>query len=98
MSEYRNIIIETYLNIGEASNKPIRAHPLPGQGFDHKLNIECSADMRDSFPVGSLFLVKVKVIDREGIPFLYRHYRWDYENISRDDAERYIQENFNNNI
>lgn len=94
MSEYKNIIIETYLNIGEASNKPIRAHPCRGQGFDHKLNIECSADMRESFPVGSLFLVKVKVTEREGVPFLYRHYRWDYKQISHEDAEQYIKENF----
>lgn len=95
MSEYKKIIIKTYLNIGEASNKPIRAHPLPGQGFDHKLNVECSADMRESFPVGSLFLVKVKVTEREGVPFLYRHYRWEYECISRENAEKFINENFN---
>ena len=94
MSEYRDIIIKTYLNIGEASSKPIRAHPLPGQGYSPDMNIECSADMREQYPVGTLFQVKVKITDRDGSPFLYRHYQWDYEVVSSDEAVRFIKEHF----
>lgn len=91
MSYYRDIVIQTYENIGEPSNKRIRAHPVAGQGYSPTLNIECSAGMRESHPVGTFFLVNVKITDRQGTPFLYRHYTWSYKVLPPAQAEQFIK-------
>ena len=94
MSHYRYFIIETYENRGEPSSKKIRAHPLPDQGVPTSLNVECSAPMRESHSPGTLFEVDCKVTDREGTPFLYRHYSWPYEVVSRQAAAIFIASQF----
>lgn len=96
MKEYKIFIIQTYLNVGEPSNKRVRARPLPGQGVSTSRKVECSEGMREAHPVGTYFKVKCTVIDREGTVFLYRHYKWPYEVISREDAEVFIKNNFGN--
>ena len=90
----RYFIIETYKNRGEPSNKKIRAHPLPGQDVSTLLNVECSAGMRDSHAPRTLFKVRCKVTHRAGAPFLYRHYRWPYEVVTRAEAEEFIVREF----
>ncbi len=94
MAHYRYFIIKTYENRGEPSNKKIRAHPLPGQGVSTALNVECSASMRKRHSPGTLFKVDCKVTDREGTPFLYRHYSWPYEVVTQQAAEEFIAKQF----
>ena len=94
MSYYRSFIIQTYENRGEPSNKKIRAHPLPEQGVSEALNVECSSGMRESNPAGTLFKVECKVIDRQGVPFLYRHYSWPYEVVTEKEAKAFIRREF----
>ncbi len=96
MSHDRYFIIETYENIGERSPRKIRARPLAGQGVPTNLKIECSVAMRDTHPPGTLFKVDCKVTDREGTPFLYRHYSWPYEVVTAQYAKRFIDERFAN--
>lgn len=95
MAHYNYFIIQTYENLGEASSKKIRARALPGQGVATDRKVECSEEMRLSYPIGTYFKVRCKITDREGgTPFLYRHYNWAYKVVSRDEAERHIQEYF----
>ena len=94
MSEYRDIVIETILNKGEASSKPIRARPVEGQGFSTDLRVECSKGMREHHPIGTKFLVQCKITDREGAPFLYRHYRWDYKVLTDEEARAFIEQHY----
>jgi hypothetical protein len=94
MSHYRYFIIQTYENRGEPSAQKIRAHPLPGQGVSVALNVECSVPMRESHPPGTLFKVDCKVIDREGRPFLYRHFSWPYEVVTPEQAPDFIANHF----
>jgi len=94
MSHYRDYIIQTYENLGEPSNKRVRARPLPGQGVSTDRKVECSEGMRLSHPIGTYFKVRCKVTDREGTPFLYRHYTWSYEVITPEQAEKFIEEHF----
>ena len=96
MSYYRDIVIQTYRNPGELSNKPIRARPVPGQGFSPGLNVECSSTMRESYPVGTLMIIKVKITDREGTPYLYTRYSWDYKVVTPAQATRFIREHYGN--
>jgi hypothetical protein len=94
MPHYRFFIIETYENRGEPSSKRIRARPLPGQGVSTSLKLECSVPMRERHAVGTLFKVDCKVTDREGTPFLYRHYSWPYEVVTQQVAEEFIANEF----
>jgi len=75
MSNYRSVIIETYLS----SSKSIRARPIPGQGLSSSMNVECSSKMRKRYPVGTKFYLEAKITNREsGTEFLYAHYNADY--------------------
>jgi len=87
MSDYKLIVIESFLNPGEPSNLSIRCRPLAGQGFNTKIRVECSSKMRRDYPIGTCFLVKAKVKQIQGgTPFLYTHYNWSYKVIPRKEA------------
>jgi hypothetical protein len=91
MSYYRRVAIENFRNPGEPSSKRLRARPLPGQGLDIGMRVECSAKMREGHPLGTVFIVQAQVIDREGgPPFLYTHFNWAYEVVNRKEAENRI--------
>ena len=85
MSQYREIIIETYENTKSGASKNIRARPIEGQGLDTNMNVECSSKMRKSYPVGTKFSLEAKITEREGgKPFLYAHYNASYKLIKDD--------------
>lgn len=91
MSNYRTVAIETYRSPGEPSSAAVRARPLPGQGLSVDIKVECSKRMRTEYPVGTVFLVRAQVTDREGgSPFLYTSWQWPYEIVARDEAQRRI--------
>ena len=92
MSHYRNVVIETYRNTHGGSSKSIRARPLPGQGLDSSMNVECSSKMREGHPVGTKFLLQAKLTDKEGgSPFLYAHYNSPYRVVSDEEAKELIK-------
>jgi hypothetical protein len=92
MSHYRKIVVQTYENTSEPSKRRIRAHPLAGQGLSTSLNVECSTKMRDRHPVGTLFIVDVKITDYRGTTFLYTYYNWPYEVVTPQQANRFIKQ------
>ena len=88
---YRRVAIETFKNLGEASPRKLRARPLPGQGLTMATRVECSEAMRMDYPVGTVFIVKARISNREGSSdFLYTHYNWPYEVVERRVAEALI--------
>jgi hypothetical protein len=92
MGHYRNIFIESFLNTGESSSSAVRARPLPGQGLDTNMRVECSSKMRKNYPIGTVFIVQAQVIDKDGgTPFLYTHFNWPYSVVSRSEAEAKIK-------
>ncbi|VVE46899.1 hypothetical protein PAN31108_04464 [Pandoraea anhela] len=84
------INVETYVPSGEPSSAGLRVRPIPGQGVDPKLKVECSRSVRQQYPVGSLFRLSVKLTDREGTQFLYAHYAAPFQHASREESERII--------
>jgi hypothetical protein len=88
------IIVETYVPYGEPSSAGLRVRPLPGQGVDPKLKVECSRSMRQQYPAGSLFRLVVKLTEREGTKFLYAYHAAPFEHVSREEAERFISTMF----
>ena len=94
MSSYKEVVIETYPNTQGGSSKSIRARPVSGQGYDTSMNVECSASMRKSHPIGTKFLLQAKLTNREGGPsFLYAHFESPYTVLSENEAKQFIQKN-----
>jgi hypothetical protein len=92
MGHYRFVAIESFRNPGEPSSASIRARPLPGQGFDSGIRVECSSKMRNNYPIGTVFIVQAQLIEKQGgTPFLYTHFNWPYSVVSRQEAEKRIQ-------
>lgn len=92
MSHYKDVVIETYLNTHGGSSNIIRAHPLPGQGLNTSTNVSCSTKMRNSHNVGTKFLIKVKITDREGgTPYLYAHHNSQYQVLDDKEANEFIK-------
>ncbi len=91
MGLYRLIAIETYCNPGEPSSAGVRARPLPGQGLPADIKVECSRKVREEHPIGTVFVVKAQLTDREGgAMFLYSSWQWPCEVVSRKEAEARI--------
>ena len=91
MSEYSEYVVQTFRASGGGSAKTLRVHPLPGQGVDANMNVECSSKMRDSQPAGAMFAITAKVTNREGgPPFLYTSFRWAYKVVSAEEAKQII--------
>lgn len=80
MNDYKEAIIETFINQGESTDAKIRARPVEGQGYDTNMRVECSRNMRKNYPVGTKFKLLVKVTNRQGgKAFLYSPFNADYE-------------------
>jgi hypothetical protein len=91
------IIVQTFYAPGEKSRSPIRVRPLPGQGFDTNMRVECSKSMREAFPVGQKFCVWIQVKSMLGGPdHLYSSYRDPWNPVSDQEAKNYIEKNFGN--
>jgi hypothetical protein len=87
VGHYQNVAIETYRNFDEPSSSAIRARPLPGQGFPGDTKVECSKKMRSAYPVGTVFIVRAQVTNRDdGTLFLYTSWQWEYQVVEKDAA------------
>ena len=86
------IAVETIPNRGELSTAARRVKPLPGQGVPEYLRVECSKDMRDKYPLGSVFKIQARLTDREGTTFIFSSFKWAYTKIKRSEAEKLIEE------
>lgn len=85
-SAYKELVVETYLDTSH--RRPRRVRPVAGQGYDTFLNIECSESMRESAPIGSLFVIQVKTKGDTNLPYTY--HGWPYRQVSREEADRLI--------
>ncbi len=84
LSEYTQIIVETYSGRKPGKSSLVHARPIVGQVYPPSMDVECSRPMRKNHPVGTKFRIHVKEADREGgKPFLYTHYSWPYEVIDK---------------
>jgi predicted transcriptional regulator len=92
MAAYRKLAIETYLSIGESSSKSVRARPLAGQGLSVDMHVECSSKMRLKHPIGTVFIIRAKITNREGGPdFVYTSWQWPYVVSDKSSARDLIE-------
>ena len=92
MGSYRNVLIETYRNIDEPSSAKVRARPLAGQGLDPSMKVECSSIMRKSYPVGTKFILRAKITNREGgTTFIYSRFDRPYRVVSEGEVMEFLR-------
>lgn len=90
-----NIIVESFRAIGEKSGSLIRVRPLPDQGFDVNMRVECSKKIRYAFPVGQKFLVEIQIKSMLGGPdHLYSSYRDPWNPVDDQEAAKFIAKTF----
>ena len=68
---YREVAVESALD--PRSGKP-RIRPVSGQAFATDMRVQCSRSLLDTtlYPIGTRFLLSVRISDRQGgEPFLY---------------------------
>lgn len=79
--KYFTVIVESYYPASTAGlHGPVHIRPVPGQGVDTAMHVECSKSLSRDHPVGTKFRLRAKITDREGSrPFLYSYFGWPYE-------------------
>lgn len=92
-TRYFTVAVESFYN--RDPNKPsdtrLRMRPLPGQGLDTEMLVECDRSMREQFPLGTVFLLSAKITNRlGGTPFLYSYFNRPYAVADRAWVEKHI--------
>ena len=78
---YSWVIVESFRPSSTAGlHGDVHIRPVPGQGLDTDMFVECSKELVNNHKVGTRFRIKAKITDREGSrPFLYSYFGWQYE-------------------
>lgn len=85
------VVVETFLNLGEPSSASRRVRVVAGQGYDSAVRVECSKSMRYAHPLGQKFLLQVKRKDTLGATYwLYSNYRDQWHPLTDEEAAVFI--------
>lgn len=76
---YREITAQIVAGTDSMGRPKVQVRPLPGQGLDPSLNIECARSLREKHPIGTKLRMKVQLTDKEGTEFLYSYHGWHVE-------------------
>jgi hypothetical protein len=88
---YREVAVESALDAG--SGKP-RIRPVSGQAFATDMRVQCSRSLLDTerYPVGTRFLLSVRITDRQGgEPFLYAWHGDPVVVMSKPQVKRFLE-------
>lgn len=93
-THYYYVAVETFVPPdAEPSSNHVRVRPLENQSVSTELRVECDAvHLRRNFKVGTVFILKAKLTDRDGTPFIYSYMGWEYVTVERNVAEQLIKE------
>jgi hypothetical protein len=82
--DYKLVIVETF-RVSDTSGRhgEIHVRPAVGQPFPQSLFVECSRRMVTDYPVGTLFKIQAKLVEKDtGNKFLYSYFGWTFEVIT----------------
>lgn len=88
---YREVAVESALDA--RSGKP-RIRPVSGQAFATDMRVQCSRRLLDTerYPVGTRFLLSVRITDRQGgAPFLYAWHGDPVSVMGRAQLKRFLE-------
>ncbi|WP_137173412.1 hypothetical protein [Massilia sp. HP4] len=88
---YREVAVESALDAW--SGKP-RIRPVSGQAFATDMRVQCSRSLLDTerYPVGTRFLLSVRITDRQGgAPFLYAWHGDPVVVMNKTQVKRFLE-------
>lgn len=85
------VVVETFLNLGEPSSSTRRVRVVAGQGYDSDIRVECSKSMRYAHRLGQKFLLDVKwKIIPGAADCLYSNHRDLWHPLTDEEAKAII--------
>lgn len=86
------VILESYMHGMSSHRWSMSVRSLPGQGFDPRLNVECSHEMKDgTYPAGTLFAAQVMEKFTPGIaPCLHSYFQHRFFVVTEGQARKFI--------
>ena len=88
---YREVAVESALDA--RTGKP-RIRPVSGQAFATDMRVQCSRSLLDTtrYPLGTRFLLSVRIPDRQGgEPFLYAWHGDPVAVMSKPQVKRFLE-------
>lgn len=88
---YREVAVESALDA--RTGKP-RIRPVSGQAFATDMRVQCSRSLLDTarYPLGTRFLLSVRISDRQGgEPFLYAWHGDPVVVMSKPQVKRFLE-------
>lgn len=75
---YEMVEVESYKPSGKSGiHGQVHIRPVEGQGYPTTMHVECSKRLSKNYPVGTRFVIRATLTDREGGgQYLYSFYRW----------------------
>jgi hypothetical protein len=88
---YRDVAVESVL---DSRTGGLRIKPVAGQAYATSMRVQCSRTLRDpdAYPAGTRFLIRAKLTDRGGAPYLYAHHGDPVKVLSAREAESFLDE------
>ncbi len=85
---YISILVESFRSYEPGHRYPIEVRPCPGEAFEPELLVECPMEMRENYPIGTVFRICAKLKDTS-FPrsHLYTSYKWPFDVVSVGKGE-----------
>ena len=86
--DYTEILVESFYSWEDGHRGRIHIRPTAGQAFSQDLLVECSRQMTDEYPVGTIFRLCVCLMQKlDGRPHLYAHYKAAFQVVELGSAQ-----------
>ena len=78
---YIRVVVESFVPTSTSGlHGAVHIRPVDGQGLPTTLHVECSKKLSRDYPVGTRFIIRAKLTDREGGgKYLYSYHGWPVE-------------------
>lgn len=88
---YRDVAVESVL---DARSGRLKIKPVAGQAYSTAMRVQCSRRLLDPavYPPGTRFLIRAKLTDRGGAPFLYAWHGDAVKVLGRKEAASFLDE------
>jgi hypothetical protein len=88
---YREVAVES---AADPRTGKLRIKPVPGQAYSTAMRVQCARALSDParYPAGTRFLIRAKLTDRGGAPFLYAWHGDPVKVLGKREAASFLDE------
>jgi len=88
---YREVAVESF---ADPRTGQLRIRPVAGQAYATSMRVHCSRTLRDPglYPAGTRFLIRAKLTDRGGAPYLYAHHGDEVKVLAGRELQSFMDE------